>query len=458
MKSLITIACLSILALAGEMFGFKNKVFYIIIIGLLIALGLNISDWNTNLTFYNKMLDVDNFSIAFSGILLASSTLLMLFSKKFYEGLPEINAIESYSIMLFALCGALIVVSFGNLAMFFLGIELMSISAYILAGSHKPNLLSNEAALKYFIMGSVASAFLLFGIALIYGATGSFDIAAISQSIQNVATISPIFYLGILLITVALAFKVSAAPFHFWAPDVYEGSPTFIAIFMATIIKIASFGAFVRLYTHCFGSASLNFGNIIAALSFLTMFIGNLSAIYQNSFKRMLAFSGVAQAGYLLMGLLVNTQEGSNAILFYSFAYALASLTSFGVLLLFDFAFKTESIDSLKGLSKTNPLLAFALMFAMLSLAGIPPTAGFFGKYYLFTTAIKSGYTGLVVCAVISSLISVFYYFRIIINMYAYPNTNTNLQIPTAYKVVFVVCTTATLILGIYPSLLANLL
>lgn len=460
MKTLLSISILSVLSLAGEIFGFRRLVQPIVLIGLLVALVFNLSDWNTNASYFNNMMLFDNFAVGFSALLISTALLLFLVLPKFYETW-QINKQESYALQLFALAGGICMISFGNLSMLFIGIELMSISSYVLAGSDKRNLLSNEAALKYFLMGSFASGFLLFGIALVYGATGTFDLAAIGKyALVNQETASPMFYGGIALLIIAMGFKASIAPFHFWAPDVYDGSPTGVTAFMATIVKIAAFAAFVRLFSYGFAPLNANLSLLLAVMAALTMSIGNLSALWQDSFKRMLAFSGVAHAGYLLLGLVSSAGlAASNAVLFYGTAYALSSIVAFAVLLLIDYQLGHEGRKDFKGLSRKHPLLAAAVTVAMLSLAGIPPTAGFFGKYYLFSLAINAGYSWLVFIAVVNSVISVFYYFDIIIKMYAPDNQQgLSLDIPMPYKIALGVATFGTLALGIWPALLAGIL
>lgn len=457
MKALITLSILSILSLAGEMFHFRRLVQWLLPIGLAIAIVLNFTDWNSNASFFSGMLRADNVALGFTGLLLAMALFILLLSPRFYDTLP-INRSESYALQMFALCGAVCIVGFGNLSMLFIGIELLSISSYVLAGSDKQNLLSNEAALKYFLMGSFASGFLLFGITLIYAATGSFDTTAIGQyATAHSGSASPLFYGGIVMLLIAMGFKVSLAPFHFWTPDVYDGSPTVVTMYMAILVKTAAFGAFLRLFA-CFMPFTNHITLVICLMAVLTMTIGNLSAIWQDSFKRMLAYSGIAHAGYLMLGILAANTAANSAVLYYSAAYGMASLIAFAVLLLIDYQFNTENRTGFKGLAKRQPLLALAMTIAMLSLAGIPPTAGFFGKYYLFSLVIEAGYAWVVVIAIINSLVSVVYYFSIITAMFSQGDDDAPLEIPTAYKAVIAIATIITLALGIYPSLLIGVL
>lgn len=458
MNALIALSILAVLTLATEVSGLKRYTPTLVIVGLLAVLGLNLADWNTDLVYYSRMMWYDNFAVAFAALMTGASLLIMALAPAFYETI-QTNRTESYAQMLFLLAGGVVMVSFGNLAMLFLGIEILSIASYILAGSDKRNLYSNEAALKYFLMGSFASGFLLLGIALMYAAAGSFDVQQIAAYCAK-GGVSGYMYLGVLLVTIAMAFKVSAAPFHFWAPDVYDGSPTLVTMMMATVVKIAAFGAMARLFSYALSHVMPNFSYIIWAITALTIVVGSLGALYQQSFKRLLAYSGIANAGYLLLGVLVAQKTANASLLYYAVAYSIATLTAFTVLLLIGYKFDDESLANFKGLAKQQPLLGVAVTVSLLSLAGIPPTAGFFGKYYLFSQAIQAGYVGLVVIAVLGSLVSVVYYFKIIINMYAPENDQQPIlaELPLSYKIVLLLTTALTAALGLFPDLLAQLI
>jgi NADH-quinone oxidoreductase subunit N len=345
--------------------------------------------------------------------------------------------------------------------MLFLGIEILSIPMFILAGSNKSDLKSNEATLKYFLMGAFATGFLLFGIALIYGATGSFNLREIAQYISAQQGNFPAMVIcGVLLMMVGLAFKVSVAPFHFWAPDVYTGSPTVITAFMSTAVKTAGFAGFFRLFFTCFNTVNIAWTNTIWVLAALTIIVGNITALAQTSFKRMLAYSSIAHAGYMLLAILAIPGPGGyaqNSILFYATAYSVSSLAAFAVLLVVSRTMNNDSIDSFNGLAKKNPLLAFVTVLAMLSLAGIPPMAGFFAKYYIFTAALQQHYTGLVLIAILGSLVGVFYYFRLIIAVLK-TGTETVFPIDGFFKAFLIVLSLAALLLGVMPQLVAGLI
>ncbi len=442
----------------SEVFKFKKLLYAIVILGLLTALGLSVNDWNEYGSYFHNMVLIDNYAISFSSVMIGICLLWFFMSKSYFTS--ESSAAEHYSLIIFALTGAVIMVSFADLSMLFIGLEILSISLYILAGSDKSNTRSNESALKYFMMGAFATGFLLFGIALIYGVTGAFNLKQIAVFVQsNVNTLPTMFYAGVLFMLIGLAFKVSAAPFHFWAPDVYDGAPTVVTAFMATVVKTAAFAAFYRLFITCFSSIYDFWAPVIAILSAITMLVGNISAVYQTSLKRMLAFSSVANAGYMLMALAAPSIASKSALLFYALAYSLSSIGVFAVL---HNVYKTtgnEGIKAVKGLAKTNPFAAVMVTICMLSMAGIPPVAGFFGKYYVFVSALNSDLTWLVLIAVLSSLIGVYYYFKVIIAMFQEPELeNTAYYEKSSDLAVLYISGILTLLLGLAPQFVAGLL
>jgi NADH-quinone oxidoreductase subunit N len=450
MKALILLSSLGTIALLAEIFNFKKRLYPLVLIGLAVTFVLNICDWNTGITYF-KMMRYDNFAVAFTSVILITALLWFLMSKNYFK--EETSLTDHFALILFALAGTVIMVSYTNMTMLFLGIEILSISMYILAGSKKDDLGSNESAFKYLIMGAFATGFLLFGITLIYGATGSFDLAEIKNFVTtHQGTIPSIFYVGVLLMLIGLSFKVSAAPFHFWAPDVYQGAPTVITAFMATVVKTAAFAAFLRLFSTTFDGVNDTWINIVWVIAALTLLIGNITAVMQTSTKRMLAYSSIAHAGYMLLALLAANNYSNSAILFYTTAYSIASIGTFSILHIITNAKGNDSIDSFNGLAKSNPLLAFVMTVALLSLAGIPPTAGFFAKDYIFTAAFQSGFTGLVLIAVLASLIGVYYYFRIIIAMFFKENTQETIEVQTSHKIVLAVIALAIIILGLCPE------
>ncbi|HEY9195800.1 MAG TPA: NADH-quinone oxidoreductase subunit N, partial [Mucilaginibacter sp.] len=311
-------------------------------------------------------------------------------------------------------------------------------------------------ALKYFLMGAFSTGFLLFGITLIYGSTGSFNLEAIRDWVLANPHTNPMFYTGIGLIIVGLCFKVGAAPFHFWTPDVYEGSPTLITAFMSTVVKTAGFAAFLRLFSACFAPLSDFWTPVLLVITVATLFIGNITALYQQSFKRMLAFSSISHAGYLLFAIVALGSSSANSVFIYATAYSVASIIAFGSLILVQQQSGSDSFDSFNGLAKKNPFLAFVLTISMLSLAGIPLTAGFIGKFFMFSGALAKYQFWLVIIAVVNAIISIFYYFRVIVAMYFRSAERTELVIPGYYKVVFAISALATILIGIYPDFIAR--
>ena len=464
MKALILLSSLGVITLLAEIFSFKKLLYPLVLLGLIATFALNLSDWNTDLTYFN-MMHYDNYAVAFTSVILFIAFLWFLMSENYFK--EETSRTDHFALILFALAGAVIMVSYSNMTMLFLGIEILSVSMYILAGSKKGDLNSNESAFKYLIMGAFATGFLLFGIALIYGSTGSFNLNEIKNFVTtHQGTIPAIFYAGVLMMLIGLSFKVSAAPFHFWAPDVYQGAPTEITAFMATIVKTAAFAAFLRLFSTTFANVSDTWANIVWIMAALTLLIGNITAVIQTSTKRMLAYSSVAHAGYMLLALLAGNKYSNNAILFYATAYSIGSIGTFCILNIVSNTKGNDKIDSFNGLGKSSPFLAIVMTIALLSLAGIPPTAGFFAKYYIFTAAFQSGYSGLVLIAIFASLVGVYYYFRIIIAMYFKKSATSGLDgiafekfvLQTNHKILLIVIATAIIALGLFPDFIIGML
>lgn len=449
---------MAIFSLLAEIFNVKRILFPVVILGLIASAVVLVFDWNLGMSHYNNMLTFDNYAVAFSITLSLVALLWFLMSKDYFENNTHIT--DHFALILFSLLGAVFMVSYSNLAMLFLGIEVLSISLYVLAGSNFKSIFSNEAAFKYFLMGSFATGFLLFGIALIYGVTASFDLQVIASAIaEGTGEKTAWLYTGILMLMVGLSFKISAVPFHFWAPDVYEGSPTVITAFMSTIVKIAAFAAFYRLFSTCFTS---NYDEWVAAvqiITVLTLVVSNVTAVYQHSVKRLLAYSSVAHAGYLLISLVGMNAISASAILYYVIAYAVATITAFTVLHNVESDKEDAVIDSFNGLAKRNPYMAFCMGISLLSLAGIPPLAGFFAKYYIFTVAFESGYIWLVLLAVVTSLIGIYYYFRIIIAMYLKSTEKGKiLEVPLRHTIILAICVLLTILFGVFPDLLVALI
>ncbi len=441
MNIIITITVTALVVLYAGLFKAKKALLPITLIGLLTALAFVATSWNTSQTYYG-MMQMDNFALAFSGITILGTLFIFLLTQNYFAADSE-NTAEYFTLILFALAGIIIMLSYQNMSMLFIGVEIMSVSLYILAGIRKSNFASNEASLKYFLMGAFSTGFLLFGITLIYGATGSFDLTAINQYlVGNYKTI----------------FKIGAAPFHFWVPDVYEGSPTLITTFMSTIVKTAGFAAFIRLFADTFAPLHDFWLPPLIAIVCLTLFIGNVTALFQKNFKRMLAYSSISHAGYLLFSLVTLTSSSSNNALVYAAAYTFASIIAFAVLILVKQKTGNDHFDSFNGLSKRNPLIALALAVAMLSLAGIPLTAGFIGKYLMFLNVMNEYQIYLVAFAILNALVGFYYYFKVIVAMYFKEGAELELETPVQYKVVLVLSLAITLFLGVYPAVILNLI
>jgi len=440
------------------LFKAKNALLPVTIIGLAGALALTVRYWNSGAKpQYHGMMLFDNYSVAFASITIVSTILILLLSKEYFEKISS-HVAEYYAIILFSLAGIMVMVSYYNLTMLFVGIEIMSVSLYILAGIKKNDFASNEAALKYFLMGAFSTGFLLFGIALIYGASGSFSLDEISKWVVAQSNIGPMFYTGILLIIVGLCFKVGVAPFHFWTPDVYEGSPTLITAYMSTVAKTAAFAAFLRLFMICFAPLSDFWMPAMIVITVITLFIGNITALYQQSFKRMLAFSSISHAGYLLFAIVSLGSGSANSVFIYATAYSIASIIAFGALILVQQQTGTDNFDAFNGLAKKNPFLALVLTVAMLSLAGIPLTAGFIGKFFVFSGALSQYHTTMVILAVVNAIISIFYYFRVIIAMYFRSSEREEVQVPGYFSFVLGLSALLTILIGVCPGYIANLL
>lgn len=456
MNTLIVLSVLGLVTLFSEIFSFKRATRTLVIIGLLIAAAAGIADFGKSDSLFGGMIFVDSYASAFSVLMILSTVVWLLLSGGFFT--EESNKVDLLALLVFALTGAVCMVMFSNMIMLFLGIEILSISLYVLAGSRKSDGASNESALKYFLLGSFATGFLLFGMALIYGSTGSFDTATIASVIsEGRIQSSAMLTAGMLLLLIAMAFKVSAAPFHFWAPDVYQGAPTPVTAFMASVVKTAAFAAFFRLFLLCFSGSEGVWADTLWVVAALTILLGNLAAAAQKNIKRMLAYSSVAHAGYMLLALLSLNHGAASSLLFYTTTYSISSLLAFFILLIISNKTGQETLDGFRGLAHRNPVLAGLTVVAMLSLAGIPPTAGFFAKYYLFTAALDAGYTGLVVIAVLGSLVGVYYYFRPLMAVFGAEPEAQTFEYSALSRWTLIFLAILSLALGVFPGLLSRI-
>jgi len=455
MNTLIAITALGVLTLLFEILNFRKAIVPVTIIGLLAVLGLTYTEFNTPASYYTNMIVVSKFSSAFSALFIILTIFLVALAHDFYED-HQTKISDFIAIKVFMLAGAVAMVSFGNLAMFFLGIEVLSISLYILGASSRMNVKSNEAGMKYFLMGSFASGIILFGICLIYGAMGSFDVAEITEWSRS-AELPIWFPIGISLVTIGMLFKIAAVPFHFWAPDVYEGSPALTTGTMSTLVKVVAMATLYKLLIAMNADLSDAFINIMIVISIASMTVGNIMALKQNNVKRMLAFSGISHAGFMLMTLLSISNSAGN-LLYYATAYSLSGIAAFAVILYACKNKNNEDIVNFNGLGKNNPLMAAILTAALLSMAGIPIFAGFFAKMVLFTETIAAGYLVVVIAAVINSIISVGYYFKLILAMYNKEPNEEETKTPFVFYAVAVIAILLNIALGLFPSAVLDLL
>ena len=407
---------------------------------------------------FGGMFISDGYSTFFKIIFLVNVILSVLISIK-YIAVERVNYGEYYSLILFSTIGMMIMASAGDLIVLYLGLELMALSTYVLAGFIRHDIKSNEAALKYFLLGAFSSAFLLYGISIIYGLTGTTDLKAIAAFIsERGLTDNSSLLLSVIFLTVAFGFKIAAAPFHMWAPDVYEGAPTSITAFMSVGPKAAGFAVLGRVFMVAFVSVKVDWVAILIPISILTMAVGNIVALSQTNIKRMLAYSSIAHAGYALLGIIAANNEGLASMMNYLMIYAFMNIGAFAVIIMLrSEGFKGDSIYDYEGLAKTHPLSAALMLIFMFSLTGIPPTAGFIGKLYIFMSAINAGYTWLVVVAVIFSAISAYFYLRIVMYMYMKePKATVSLSTSPATGIALAVTVIAVLVIGVYPSVLVE--
>mgnify|MGYP003605471163 CR=1 FL=1 len=458
MQTIIAIAALGVFSLIAEIFNLRKALVPVTIIGLLAILGITLNLWSIDPSFdsqFSTMIVVDKFSSAFSSLFIILTIFLIALSGQVYKK-HQGQISDFVAIKVFLLSGAVAMVSFSNLSMFFIGIEVLSISLYVLAASKRLDIKSNEAGMKYFLMGSFASGIILFGICLIYGATGYFDIREIYDLSQGAGL--PIWFpIGITLMLIGMLFKIAAVPFHFWAPDVYEGSPVLTTTLMSTLAKVVAMATIYKLLSGLTVGLTYNFEIIIVIISIASMTVGNIMALRQKNVKRMLAYSGISHAGFMLMALL-SLSTASTTLLYYTCAYAFAGIAAFTVIIFVTQNKDNEDIINFNGLGKTNPILAAVLTASLLSMAGIPIFSGFFAKLMLFTQTIQAKYLIVVIAGVISSIISVGYYFKIIIAMYTKEASEEKQTTPFVYYAVAIVSIALNVIIGLYPSLITNLL
>ena len=451
MSALILISVLAVVLLYLGFGNNRSLLAPVAIVGLLGALALFVSGWQIESPLLKGMVAFDGYSLSFNSSLILLTVLLFLFGIDYYAKLRE-NVAEQYALMLFSLVGGLLLTSFSNLLVMFLGIEILSIPLFILAGGKRDSFRSGEAAFKYFLQGSFASGFMLLGIAIVYGSSASFDLATV-QAFAASAQGNMIFLLGLFFTIAGLAFKVAAVPFHFWSPDVYEGAPTLVTAFMSTVVKTAAFAAFYRLIEHMQLPGAIH--TMLMLMTVSTLFLGNIVALRQTQFKRLMAYSSIAHTGFLLLAFLGADPQTPGVLFFYLTTYAIATVGLFVVLTLAKRAANgDEHIHIFRGLFRSAPWLAIATMLLLLSLAGIPLTAGFVAKYRVFVLGLANGYTAITAFAVVMALVGIYYYVMVIREAFTPQERGPQLVVAPLNWLVISFCGIAVVVLGLLPGLI----
>jgi NADH-quinone oxidoreductase subunit N len=434
----------------------KHWTGYIALAGVAWAFARAAGQWGSEQRGYADMVVLDDLSTLFNLLFLASTFVTILLSEPFLRS-ENVEQPEYYALLLFCTAGMMLLASALDLITLFLGIEVLSISLYVLAGYRRGSDASNEAAMKYFLLGAFASAILLYGIALTYGATATTNLSRIAESFTTSGSQFPegLLLAGMAMILVGFAFKVALVPFHMWTPDVYEGAPTPITAFMSAGPKAAAFAAFLRTFFVAFGPIHSDWNMLLSVIAALTMTVGNVAAIAQTNVKRMLAYSSIAHSGYVLIGLVAGGNVGGTAAIFYLLAYTAMNLGAFAVVILLEHrGMGGDELRDYAGLGFRYPIIGAMLALFMISLSGIPPTVGFVGKLYLFGAAVQTGHIPLAVIAVLNSAVSVFYYLRLLVLMYMREPGEVlpPIRVPAAIGIALLATSVVTLGVGIFPG------
>ena len=452
----IVLSFFAMMVLVVDLFGGRNKTLlvFISLVGLLMTAISAFAKNPIPAYSFNDSYIVDHLSLFFICIFTISSALAILLSVEYNER-EGIRAGEYYALILFCTIGMILLASSTDMIMIFLGIEIVSICLYVLAGIRRDNLRSNEAALKYFLLGAFATGFLLYGMTMVYGSTGSTNLFKIAEVVQNPSAQSnPLLLMGLVLLIIGFGFKVASVPFHMWAPDVYQGAPTPITAFMAVGPKAAAFAAFFRVFAETFPEMAPSWEIILSTIAVLSMFFGNLGAIMQTNIKRMLAFSSISHAGYILMAVIAKNSLGGSSLLFYMLAYAFTIFGLFGIIIILGRKGEENlEIENYSGLAYRHPILALSMTVFLLSLGGLPPFAGFIAKFYIFSAAIQEGLVTLVIIAVLNSAISFYYYLKVVVFMYMKePEAEFKISLTPVTLFVVFIGVTVTISLGIFPG------
>jgi NADH-quinone oxidoreductase subunit N len=422
--------------------------------GLAVAFVFTLAMVGQSGSAFSGAIAIDDFAVFFELAVLSAAALTILMSLR-YADETRLPGAEYYALILFAAFGMMLMAAAGDLIIIFLGLETMSISVYVLAGFRRFDPRSNEAALKYFILGAFSTGFLLYGIALLYGATGTIRLAPISAALAHGAR-GPLLLLGLGMMLIGFGFKVAAVPFHMWTPDVYQGAPTPVTAFMAAGVKLAAFAGFLRIFMVHLTPVSADWSQVLWVIAALTMTAGNVIALVQTNIKRMLAYSAIAHAGYILVGMTAVVPEAGAAILYYLLGYAFTNLGAFAVIVALEGRGEPRDlISDYRGLAGRHPALAAAMAIFLLSLTGVPPLAGFAGKFYIFSSALRVGLVWLVIIAVLNSVMSAYYYISVIVAMYMEEGGLAEvapLRARPALVAAIALAFAATVLIGVYPA------
>jgi NADH-quinone oxidoreductase subunit N len=445
-----------VMMFSGVFIKTKSTPKYLAIIGILLLFVVNGIELYSGIAFFNidvmHMLSINSFNLTFLEVVFGCTLLFFMLNGRDIEKVGE-HVGEYFALIFFVLCGVSLSATYNTLLLLFIGIEIMSIPLYILTGSDKRNLKSNEASLKYFLMGAFSTGILLMGIAFIYGGNPNASFY-INQLQLGVGPMPVMVTFGLVFLVVSLSFKVSAAPFHFWAPDVYDGAPTVFSSFMMTIVKVAGFIAFIRLFENSFGQVHAQWQKLIIFITIVTFIIGNITAVFQQSVKRMMAYSSIAQAGFMLLAIFALNDRAKEGLILYAAAYSLATIGFFAILV----RMNDKTIEGFNGLVKTQPVLALTATIFLFSLTGIPLTAGFQAKFYMLLSVVQNDNNfWIVIVAVLFAAVSAYYYFRVIQAMYFKKPAGDAIpvnEVSLSYKILLIITAALIIILGAYPELL----
>lgn len=454
----IIVTLTALIVLLAELFTSADRkrwLGYASIIGLLIAAGTTMGLWGVNTTAFGGMIVADNFGLFLTLVILLGAALSILIAIDFVRA-HRVDQGEYYVLLLFATVGMILMATATDLIVIFLALELLSLPLYILAAFKREDGRSLEAGLKYFLLGAFSSAFFLYGIAFLFGATGTTNLMKIAAALANASRPSSDFLLvGAGLLLVGFAFKVALVPFHWWTPDVYDGAPTAVTAFMSVAVKAAAFGAFFRAFLVALPSLAMDWRAVLALIAVLSMTLGNVAALLQSNIKRMLAYSSIAHAGYILVALVAMEQNSAPSTLFYLLAYTLTNLGAFAtVIALSDGARERLEIGDYAGAARKQPLVALALTICLLSLAGLPPFAGFFAKFFIFSAAVEAGWAWLAVVGMLNSLVSVYFYLRPVVQMYMHePKPEWDrVHINPLVALALLIAVAGVIALGVFPA------